>query len=114
MKCTARPGCVDWMRQQLPPGVGFGSSSFLPDLPSIGYRAVRLPFPKDSGSKVFLAKCLAECCGQPPSLLVYPTNVHIWPSSGHLPVLSRLRQAWGEPRSIDEYPGHVFASDERD
>ena len=41
-------------------------------------------------------------------------NWEIFPSSGHVPLLLRLRQALGEPRPVEEFPACIFAVNEAD
>ena len=36
----------------------------------------------------------------------------IWPSSENWHLFGRLRQSYGETRTLDEAPGHLFTSDE--
>jgi len=45
-------------------------------------------------------------------VLVWIQNWKIWPSSSHLPLLQRLREAMGERGSLEDCPGHCFSSNE--
>jgi hypothetical protein len=79
-----------------------------------GYAIERFKFPGDSGRKTFTAKSLEKLFNSENQMLVHLQNISIFPSSGYLPILVRLRQAWGEERPIEDSPGYIFESAERE
>ena len=86
----------------------------LPHLQALGYQAASSPFPADSGRKTAWAKEIYELFRTEDDILIYLNRFQPFPSSGHLPLLRRLRQALGEVRSLEEYPGHLFSKSEAD
>ncbi len=114
MKCISYQESDDWMKQRLP-GVAFQEKNDLvPTMRSTSYHTIGHAYPEDSGRKVALSKSLYTYLKDAPQCLVLIQNARIWPSSGHIPLLNRLRQALGEQRSSDEFPGHLFSSTESD
>jgi hypothetical protein len=83
-------------------------------LPPSGFQAIKMNLPRDSGKKVALAKLIVRRFDPNESLLVWIGNWVVWPSSGHIPLLMRLRQAFGENRPLEAAPVHVFSSAERE
>jgi hypothetical protein len=50
---------------------------------------------------------------QPASeMLLWLDNWGVWPSSQHLPLFSRFREALGEQRPLIESPGHLITGNE--
>lgn len=112
MKCLNGEDSIAWMVDHLPKGVEIQPGTRLPQLVAAGWDAVRAPYPSDSGRKVALARCVCALICSERGLLVYLLNLHIFPSCGHIPLLERFREAHGDSRPVDEYPGHVIASQE--
>jgi hypothetical protein len=83
-----------------------------PDIRASEFHSVEFALPTDSGRKVWLARFLYERLAPSPELLIWPGDWAVWPSSQHMPLFSRFRQAFGEHRPLIEAPGHLVTSDE--
>jgi len=114
MTSLDRKSLVSWMGQSLAIEVQFNSQTCIPQLQAVGYTVTRYKFPADSGRKVYLARMIASLFKVEQNILVYLQNVGVFPSSSHRPLLYRLREAWGERRNVEEFPGHLFAAAEID
>lgn len=112
MKCLTHAECVEWMRLRFPQGTPFEPNTCLPQLGVVGYHATAFSLPEDSGKKVWLCHVISRWLGG--DVLVYLQNWSIFPSSGHVPLLTRLREALGEARSPEVAPGHIFEINEAD
>jgi hypothetical protein len=99
---------MDWMKRRLPEATVFQDVTGLPQLAASGYLVSSVPFPLDPGAKTALAREAYGLFEKETSVLVSVLNVHIFPSSGHIPLLLSLRRSLGETRSVDEAPGHLF------
>ncbi len=71
-------------------------------------------FPVDSGKKVWLARYLYSHLDANPELLICLGDWDVWPSSQHLPLFTRFREAFGEQRPLIEASGHVVTPEEAD
>jgi hypothetical protein len=72
-----------------------------------GYHVVELPYPADSGAKVAMARRLMTLVQSKAETMILVDEWDVWPSSGHLPLMSRFREALGEYRPLIEAPGHL-------
>ena len=79
-----------------------------------GFHFARFSHPADSGRKVWLASYLFSLLKSEREVLVWLGAWSVWPSSQHMPLVTRLRQAFGERRPLVESPGHLVASSELD
>ena len=113
MRCLSEQEIRQWMAQRLPPGTPLDATG-VPDLHAIGYEAASCSFPGDSGQKVCLARLAAVFFASETNVLVCVRNWMVFPSSGHPPLLLRLRQALGEHRPLEDCPGHLFSAQEAD
>jgi hypothetical protein len=75
---------------------------------------VEFQLPKDSGRKVWLSRFLYSFLDPSPELLIWLGEWGVWSSSEHMPLMTRLRQAIGEPRALIETPGHLVTPEEVD
>jgi hypothetical protein len=86
--------------------------------PAIGaepFHIVPLSYPADSGAKVNLARFLLSLVEPDPEMLLLIDDWEVWPSSQHMPLFTRFREALGEHRPLIEAPGHlVTAADDDD
>ena len=114
MICMGRQQSVAWIWKRLPADAEPNAQAAMPDFRALGYAAAGYKLPEDSGRKTSLAKTLYGLFEADAVVLVLVENCAIWPSSGHLPLLVRLRQALGEMREIDDVPGHLLGADERE
>ncbi len=114
MRCMSWGECEEWVRQRVPTGTVLEPGSPLRAFLRMGYKSMRQRHPKDSGAKTSVAKQLCGFVSEDRPSFVCVDNCDIWPSSGHLPLLARLRESLGERRSINEFPGHIFEASERD
>lgn len=78
------------------------------------FNFVEIPYPTDSGQKVALARRAMMRQTPNEDLLVWLGGWSVWPSSGHLPLFARFRQAIGETRLLIEAPGHLVAPEDRE
>ena len=85
-----------------------------PDIQSPPFHLVEFPPPVDSGRKVAFARFLQSLIDPAPELLYWLGDWAVWPSSQHMPLFSRFRQALGEHRPLIEAPGHLLTPDEAD
>lgn len=109
MICFDRSQCRAWVIRHLSTSVRFDDEWGLPDLDQLGFARDRFQHPADSGTKVALARDLWQSVSAGSAeTLIYMQNCHIWPSSGHIPLLLRLRMSYGEGRDVDTAPGHAI------
>lgn len=85
-----------------------------PDIGAAHFHIVDLPYPPDSGAKVSLARQLFLLVGSESESLLLVDDWAVWPSSQHLPLFTRFREALGEHRPLIEAPGHVVTPSETD
>ena len=103
-----------WCRER---SIPLGDDDWIrPDLKSdrSGYHVVELPYPVDSGAKVALARRLFGLIESDAEALVLLDEWDVWPSSAHLPLLSRFREAFGERRSLIDAPGQLVPISHRE
>jgi hypothetical protein len=65
-----------------------------------------------SGREPGLARVSVQKLGAWDESLLWITQVGVWPSSEDWPVYYAMRGRYGERRSIDVAPGHLFRTDE--
>jgi|SRR6185369_9081101 len=85
--------------------------------PAIGadhFHIALLPYPSDSGGKVRFARRLLSLVASDSEALVLVDDWDVWPSSQHLPLFTRFREALGERRPLLEAPGHVVTRADED
>lgn len=114
MRCLTHKECAAWCRGRGYPVLGanpYGRTS-----PGVedDFELLRLEYPKDSGQRLALVKRVIEWLAQQGEILIWVTDWSAWPSSQHMPLFARLREACGEPRPLMEAPGHLLASHEVD
>lgn len=78
------------------------------------FHIVEVPYDGDSGRKVSLARLLFSVVAPEPESLLLLDDWEVWPSSQHLPLFTRFRQALGESRPLIESPGHLVAASDHD
>ena len=104
-----------WQKWCLDHSVPLRESGWLrPDIRSDGFHSVDLPYPKDSGKKVFLAHQLLSLVNDGPEALILIDDWSVWPSCQHLPLFTRFRESIGENRPLIEAPGHLVTATESD
>jgi hypothetical protein len=69
--------------------------------------------PSDSGKKTAIARLIATSFCEDAEGLLLITDWSIWPSSENLELFRLIRLALGESTSLNETPGHCFASNDR-
>ena len=116
MQCLAYNECADWCsRRDFPTRFKDGYISGPdPDLQSPPFHLVGFTPPIDSGRKVWFSRFLYSLIEPSPELLIQLGDWAVWPSSQHMPLFTRFRQACGERRPLIEAPGHLFTPDEAD
>jgi hypothetical protein len=83
---------VDWVR---------------PAIDHAHFHCADLPYPTDSGEKVSLARRLFSLVASESETLVLVGEWDVWPSSRHLPLFTRFREALGEDRPLIEAPACI-------
>src|SRR5438477_1666423 len=76
-----------------------------PDLQFPPFHFVEFTLPTDSGCKVAFGRFLYSLIDPAPELLIWIGDWAVWPSSQHMPLFTRLRQALGESRPLIDAPG---------
>ena len=89
-------------------------SEILKKPPFSNFESAKFPLPKDSGRKVALTRLLLGQFSNEGEVLIWLKNLDVWPSSGHEPLLVRLRESLGCKQTIEESPGHLFSAAELD
>lgn len=85
-----------------------------PDISAAHFHIADIPYDGDSGAKVGLARFLFSLVAPEPETLILVDDWAVWPSSQHMPLFTRFRQALGESRSLIEAPGHVVSASDSD
>jgi hypothetical protein len=85
-----------------------------PDLQNSMFHRLEYRSPRHSGQKVALVKIILEEIAKQNEILLWCRNWNVVASAGHIPLLTRLRQALGEKRELLETPGHLANTDEKD
>ena len=85
-----------------------------PDIGSDHFHVVDIPYPQDSGKKVYLAHRLFSLVASGSETLFLIDDWAVWPSCQHMPLFTRFRQALGEYRPLIEAPGHVVTATDAD
>jgi hypothetical protein len=73
-----------------------------------GLRAVRFEFPPTPPQLNWLARFITDSLKPRHNCLVWMTAFGIFPSSENPHLYYRLRQSYGDPRLLEEAPGHLF------
>lgn len=85
-----------------------------PGIDADHFHIADLPYPPDSGAKVSLARRLFSLVASESETLLLVDDWAVWPSSQHLPLFTRFREALGERRPLIEAPGHVVTPADTD
>ena len=85
-----------------------------PNISPDHFQIVEVPYPQDSGAKVFLAQFLYSLVHPEPETLLLVDDWAVWPSSQHMPLFTRFRESLGELRPLIEAPGHLVEATEED
>ena len=107
--------CVEWCAQHSYPA-GPQEHYTVPkaDKNPEGFHFAEFTLPGDSGRKVALARSLYSLIDSNSELLLWLGEWSVWPSSGHMPLFTRFRSAFGEHRNLIDAPGHLVTPLERD
>lgn len=116
MRCLTYSECAEWCsRRDFPTrqieGYVAGPD---PDLTSPPFHFVKFALPTDSGQKVAFGRFLYALVDPGPELLFWLGDWSVWPSSQHMPLFTRFRQAHGESRALIDAPGNLLTPDEAD
>lgn len=85
-----------------------------PNISADPFHVVDVPYDGDSGRKVSLARYLFSLVAPDPETLILVDDWAVWPSSQHMPLFTRFRQALGENRPLDESPAHLVSVADND
>src|SRR5262245_11516237 len=83
-----------------------------PDISAAHFHITDVPYDTDSGRKVSIARFLFSLITPAPETLLLVDDWGVWPSSQHMPLFTRFRQALGEERALTESPGHLVTGSE--
>ena len=106
MKTLSELDCKRWLSNN----IYSANTSLVLDVPE--GKLPKYKYPSDSGKKTALVKMLVNKSKPKGSMLVQTSGCHIWPSSGHVPLLLRLRESLGTNDSLEQYPGLLFQNGE--
>jgi len=112
MRFLTYPESADWCSRRNYPIRQREGNILGPDIQPPEFQRVELALPTDSGRKVWLARFIYGLLAPSPELLIWIGDWALWPSSQHMPLFSRFRQAFGEGRSLIEAPGHLVTPSE--
>jgi hypothetical protein len=112
MRILTPAECQSWcVERQIP----LGESGWIrPDIDADMFHGVEVPYPADSGAKVALARFLLSLVEPAPETLLLIGDWAVWPSSQHMPLFTRFREALGEHRPLIEAPGHLVTAADMD
>jgi hypothetical protein len=116
MRCLTYSECAKWCSPRDFPTrhiEGYVVGPY-PNITSPPFHFVEFTIPADSGQKVAFGRFLYSLVEPAPELLFWLGDWAVWPSSQHMPLFARLRQALGESRPLIEAPGHLLTPDEAD
>ena len=85
-----------------------------PDIRAKHLHIVDLKYPGDSGAKVSFARYLFSLVATEEETLLLVDDWAVWPSSQHMPLFTRFREALGECRPLIEAPGHLVMPSDAD
>ena len=85
-----------------------------PDISVDHFHIADVPYRTDSGAKVSMARFLFSLIAPSPETLLLVDDWAVWPSSQHMPLFARFREALGERRTLIESPGHLVAASDAD
>ena len=85
-----------------------------PDLSADHFHVADVPYDGDSGAKVSMARFLFSLVAPEPETLILVDDWAVWPSSQHMPLFTRFRQALGESRPLIESPAHLVSASDSD
>ena len=114
MRCLTYSECAKWCSRREFPTRHFEGLGLYPDIESPPFHFVDFRIPVDSGQKVALGRFLYSLVDAAPELLFWLGDWAVWPSSQHMPLFTRFRQAHGEARPLIDAPGHLLKPDEAD
>ena len=80
-----------------------------PDLKAKDFHITDVPYRTDSGAKISLARFLYSLVPPDQDTLLLLADWAVWPSSQHMPLFTRFRQALGEVRTLIDSPGHLVS-----
>ena len=106
--------CAEWCSQRGFPTRHIEGYNAAPDIQSPDFNIVGFKPPTDSGQKVWLARFLYSLLQPSSELLIWLDDWAVWPSSQHMPLFTRFREAFGERRPLIEAPGCLLTPDEID
>lgn len=112
MRFLSDSECVTWCATR---GIGIlPDRNSYPAIEEPEFHFVDLTYDADSGRKVANAHYLFSLVEPAPETLLWLCAWSIWPSSEHMPLFYRFRQALGEHRPLIETPGHLVTASDRD
>lgn len=114
MRCLSYQECADWCRSHGYPVLEADAHGRPSPAVRKSYRRIELAYPDDSGSKVDLARAVVRWMVASGDLMLWVADWAVWPSSQHMPLFTRFREAFGEDRPLIEAPGHLVNREQAD
>lgn len=116
MRCVTVSESQEWLREHGYPLPEQMAAHRVSSWFRKAFHQIPLAFPQDSGRKVRLATevidwAIAQADGE---VLLLIEEWGVWPSSEHMSLFTRFREALGEPRLLIDAPGHVVSAADRD
>jgi hypothetical protein len=113
MEAITPDECLKWLQAHGVPTVqAVYHNELLQNLTSAGFETIKFQLPKESGRKVALARLTFKQFKSDSHVLVWLQNWEVFASTGHKPLLIRLRQAMGCSTELEATPGHIFPLEE--
>ncbi len=112
MRCLTYSECDEWCSSRYFPtrhieGYVVGPH---PDIQSPPFQFVDFTPPTDSGRKVAFGRFLYSLLDSAPELVFWLGDWAVWPSSQHMPLFTRFRQAFGESRPLIAFASETDSS----
>jgi hypothetical protein len=105
MKFLTNDECSSWVTSL---GVERDVLETMSDPQTLAAGEVNVSFENSDQPKVNLAQTFAAWLGPSENSLLWTTEYGIWPSFENRHLYRRVRLSYGEPREIQDAPGHLF------
>jgi len=90
------------------------AGSFRPDITNENFYTTAIPYHADSGAKINMARFLLSLVEPKPETLLLIDEWSVWPSSQHMPLFTRFREALRESRPLIECPAHLATETDKE
>jgi hypothetical protein len=115
MKTINEKAALKWLGDiGMPVGQYPTPAAFFHDMPFPHVASIRFSLPKLSGQKVAMARRLIGLWAPKGETLVWLRNWIVFPSAGHMPLVTTLRRGMGCTEPLEDSPCHLFGENETD